>query len=169
MACSAACPFRGARISDRGHRVRRVVGEHYNWTVMLVLVIMLGVDHPPTRDDTWRWDASRQILGLVSLAIPDAFASRQCCCSVSRRRPIVRRALGHRQPLGDRRMAVEQEHFEPMRIGIVLVQLGQLAKRREIRLRRPVRCKRVAVALPLETPADGVLQRLQQHARRPSG
>ena len=28
-----------------------VLGEQYNWTLMLVLVIMLGVDHPPTRDD----------------------------------------------------------------------------------------------------------------------
>ena len=35
-----------------------VLGEHYNWTVMLVLVILLGVDHPPTRDDNVRVGAS---------------------------------------------------------------------------------------------------------------
>jgi len=47
-----------------------VVGEHYNWTLMLVLVIMLGVDHPPTRDDNVSLGWWRRILGLVSLAIP---------------------------------------------------------------------------------------------------
>lgn len=47
-----------------------VLGEHYNWTLMLVLVIMLGVDHPPTRDDNVSLGWWRRILGLVSLAIP---------------------------------------------------------------------------------------------------
>lgn len=47
-----------------------VVGEHYNWTVMLVLVIMLGVDHPPTRDDSVKLGWGRWAFGFVSLAIP---------------------------------------------------------------------------------------------------
>ena len=47
-----------------------VFGEHYNWTVMLVLVIMLGVDHPPTRDDTVPLGFWRRAIGLVSLGIP---------------------------------------------------------------------------------------------------
>jgi membrane-associated protease RseP (regulator of RpoE activity) len=47
-----------------------VVGDHYNWTLMLVLVILLGVDHPPTRDDNVSLGWWRRILGLVSLAIP---------------------------------------------------------------------------------------------------
>jgi membrane-associated protease RseP (regulator of RpoE activity) len=47
-----------------------VFGEHYNWTLMLVLVILLGVDHPPTRDDRVLLGWWRRILGLVSLAIP---------------------------------------------------------------------------------------------------
>jgi membrane-associated protease RseP (regulator of RpoE activity) len=47
-----------------------VLGEHYNWTLMLVLVIMLGVDHPPTRNDRVSLGWWRRILGLVSLAIP---------------------------------------------------------------------------------------------------
>jgi membrane-associated protease RseP (regulator of RpoE activity) len=47
-----------------------VLGDHYNWTVMLVLVILLGVDHPPTRDDSVSLGWWRQLLGLASLAIP---------------------------------------------------------------------------------------------------
>jgi membrane-associated protease RseP (regulator of RpoE activity) len=47
-----------------------VLGEHYKWTMMLVLVILLGVDHPPTRDDNVSLGWWRQILGFASLAIP---------------------------------------------------------------------------------------------------
>jgi len=47
-----------------------VLGEHYNWTVMLVLVILLGVDHPPTRDDDVKLGPVRTVIGLASLAIP---------------------------------------------------------------------------------------------------
>jgi Zn-dependent protease len=47
-----------------------VVGEHYNWTVMLVLVILLGVDHPPTRDDNVKLGPMRTAIGYASLAIP---------------------------------------------------------------------------------------------------
>jgi Zn-dependent protease len=47
-----------------------VFGQHYNWTVMLVLVILLGVDHPPTRDDNVRLGPVRTAIGIASLAIP---------------------------------------------------------------------------------------------------
>jgi membrane-associated protease RseP (regulator of RpoE activity) len=47
-----------------------VLGEHYNWTIMLVLVIMLGVDHPPTRDDNVELGWGRKVFGFLSLAIP---------------------------------------------------------------------------------------------------
>ena len=47
-----------------------VLGENYNWTVMLVLVIMLGVDHPPTSDDDVPLGFWRTLVGLASLAIP---------------------------------------------------------------------------------------------------
>lgn len=47
-----------------------VLGDHYNWIVMLVLVIMLGVDHPPTRDDNVPLGFFRTAFGLLSLAIP---------------------------------------------------------------------------------------------------
>ena len=31
-----------------------IIEEQYNWVVMLVLVLLLGVDHPPTADDDAR-------------------------------------------------------------------------------------------------------------------
>jgi hypothetical protein len=37
---------------------------------MLVLVLMIGIDHPPTRDDTIKLGPLRTIIGLLSLAIP---------------------------------------------------------------------------------------------------
>lgn len=40
------------------------------WTPMLVLVILMGVDHPPTSDDTVELDRGRWLLGILSLAIP---------------------------------------------------------------------------------------------------
>lgn len=47
-----------------------VLGDNYNWIVMLILVIFLGVDHPPTRDDNVRLGFWRTAFGLVSLGIP---------------------------------------------------------------------------------------------------
>ena len=65
---------RKARLIARGFLVTAilfvVLGDHYNWTLMLVLVILLGVDHPPTRDDTVPLGFWRQAFGLVSLGIP---------------------------------------------------------------------------------------------------
>lgn len=40
------------------------------WTPMLILVILMGVDHPPTSDDSVELDNARWALGVVSLAIP---------------------------------------------------------------------------------------------------
>jgi membrane-associated protease RseP (regulator of RpoE activity) len=40
------------------------------WTPMLVLVILLGIHHPPTADDTVELDDFRWILGVASMAIP---------------------------------------------------------------------------------------------------
>jgi membrane-associated protease RseP (regulator of RpoE activity) len=47
-----------------------VLGDHYNWTIMLVLVILLGVDHPPTRDDNVKLGLVRTVVGYASLGIP---------------------------------------------------------------------------------------------------
>lgn len=65
---------RNARLVSRSFLIAAiafvVLGDHYNWIVMLVLVIMLGVDHPPTRDDNVPLGFFRTAFGLISLAIP---------------------------------------------------------------------------------------------------
>lgn len=40
------------------------------WTPMLILVILMGVDHPPTSDDSKELDRVRFAIGAASLAIP---------------------------------------------------------------------------------------------------
>jgi hypothetical protein len=40
------------------------------WLLMALLVLLLGTDHPPTRDDTVRLGWFRGLLGAVSLLIP---------------------------------------------------------------------------------------------------
>jgi membrane-associated protease RseP (regulator of RpoE activity) len=40
------------------------------WTPMLILVILLGIHHPPTADDSVELDDYRWILGVASMAIP---------------------------------------------------------------------------------------------------
>ena len=40
------------------------------WTPMLILVILLGIHHPPTSDDSVELDDFRWILGVASMAIP---------------------------------------------------------------------------------------------------
>ncbi len=47
-----------------------IIAEQYNWIVMLVLVLLLGVDHPPTEDDSVPLGPVRWTIGLVSLLIP---------------------------------------------------------------------------------------------------
>ena len=42
----------------------------YQWVLMLLLVIVIGPDHPPTADDTAKLGPFRWTLGFVSLAIP---------------------------------------------------------------------------------------------------
>lgn len=40
------------------------------WTPMLVLVIVMGIHHPPTADDSVELDDFRWVLGVASMAIP---------------------------------------------------------------------------------------------------
>ena len=47
-----------------------IASEAYFWVVFLVLVLLLGADHPPTADDRCRLGWFRQILGWASLLIP---------------------------------------------------------------------------------------------------
>jgi membrane-associated protease RseP (regulator of RpoE activity) len=42
----------------------------YNWVVMVVVVTLLGVDHPPIRDADRPPGRLRTILGLAALLIP---------------------------------------------------------------------------------------------------
>ncbi len=43
---------------------------NWMWSVMLLLVLLMGPDHPPTRDDSVRLGWFRTTLGLLSLSIP---------------------------------------------------------------------------------------------------
>ena len=47
-----------------------VFAENWSLGVMVMLVLLMGTDHPPTRDDTARLGAIRTVLGYTSLLIP---------------------------------------------------------------------------------------------------
>ena len=44
--------------------------EQYGWVIMIVVVTLLGTDHPPTADDHCELGRTRRIIGWLSLAIP---------------------------------------------------------------------------------------------------
>ncbi len=47
-----------------------VLTELYAWSVMLILILIMGPDHPPTRDDSVRLGWFRTAIGWLSLLIP---------------------------------------------------------------------------------------------------
>jgi membrane-associated protease RseP (regulator of RpoE activity) len=47
-----------------------VLTQQYSWTLMIVIVTLIGVDHPPTADDSVPLGWWRTALGIASLAIP---------------------------------------------------------------------------------------------------
>jgi membrane-associated protease RseP (regulator of RpoE activity) len=47
-----------------------IATDSYGWLLMLVIVILMGVNHPPTANDREELGLGRTILGLISLAIP---------------------------------------------------------------------------------------------------
>jgi hypothetical protein len=47
-----------------------VIGGQYTWTLMLIIVTLIGVDHPPTSNDRVPLGWARTIVGTLSLAIP---------------------------------------------------------------------------------------------------
>ncbi len=47
-----------------------LVSEQYGWVLMIVLVTLMGTDHPPTADDSVPLGWPRRLLGWASLAIP---------------------------------------------------------------------------------------------------
>jgi Zn-dependent protease len=65
---------RGAHRLARGLLVASIVfilaAETYFWAIMLVLVILLGTDHPPTADDRCRLGLVRRMIGWLALLIP---------------------------------------------------------------------------------------------------
>lgn len=47
------------------------IQKHYIWILMTVLILfVIGVDHPPTKDDTVEIGWFRKVLGAISLSIP---------------------------------------------------------------------------------------------------
>ena len=47
-----------------------VLADAYIWSLMLILVILIGTDHPPTSDDSVELGPVRWTIGVLSLAIP---------------------------------------------------------------------------------------------------
>jgi membrane-associated protease RseP (regulator of RpoE activity) len=65
---------RGAHSLARGLLILAIIfvlyTEQYGWVVMLVIVIVLGIDHPPTADDNIEIGPVRRALGWLALLIP---------------------------------------------------------------------------------------------------
>lgn len=59
-----------ARISLLAAIVFVVLAKAHIWTLMIVLVTLMGTDHPPTSNDRIRLGWGRFVLGCFSLAIP---------------------------------------------------------------------------------------------------
>ncbi len=47
-----------------------LAAEQYNWVLMLVLVILIGTDHPPTANDHVPLGWHRRVIGWAALSIP---------------------------------------------------------------------------------------------------
>lgn len=47
-----------------------VYTDSYSWSLMVLLILLMGTDHPPTRDDDVRLGPLRIALGWLSLLIP---------------------------------------------------------------------------------------------------
>lgn len=47
-----------------------VLADVYMWSLMVLIVMFIGADHPPTRDDTVPLGWFRRLLGYTSLSIP---------------------------------------------------------------------------------------------------
>lgn len=65
---------RRAHLLGRGLLVASILfvlaTEQYGWVLMIVLVTLIGTDHPPTADDRVPLGWPRRLLGWASLAIP---------------------------------------------------------------------------------------------------
>ena len=65
---------RRAHVLGRGLLVASILfvlaTEQYGWVLMIVLVTLIGTDHPPTADDAVPLGWPRRLLGWAALAIP---------------------------------------------------------------------------------------------------
>ena len=65
---------RGAHTLARGLLIAAILfvllTEQYGWVVMLVIIIIMGIDHPPTIDDSQQLNPLRRAIGWLSLLIP---------------------------------------------------------------------------------------------------
>jgi len=65
---------RGSHTLGRGLLIAAIIfvlfTEQYGWVVMLVIIIVLGVDHPPTVDDSEPLNPVRRAIGWLALLIP---------------------------------------------------------------------------------------------------
>jgi membrane-associated protease RseP (regulator of RpoE activity) len=65
---------RGAHTLARGLLVAAIIfvlfTEQYGWVVMLVIIILLGIDHPPMADDYEPLNPMRRAIGWLALLIP---------------------------------------------------------------------------------------------------
>ncbi len=65
---------RGAHSLARGVLILSIIfvllTEQYGWIVMLIVIILLGVDHPETADDRIELNNFRRALGWLALLIP---------------------------------------------------------------------------------------------------
>lgn len=59
-----------ARLFVMGAIAFIVISNQLSWILMLLLVMMIGIEHPPTSDDSVELGPFRRALGLCSLAIP---------------------------------------------------------------------------------------------------
>ena len=62
---------------------------------MIALVLLIGTDHPPTRDDTVKLGWFRTILGYASLLIPSSASCPICSSKHAYARPgsLARRLI----------------------------------------------------------------------------
>lgn len=59
-----------ARIFLLGVMAFIIVSGQFGWTLMAMIVTLIGVDHPPTADDSVPLGTGRAVLGALSLVIP---------------------------------------------------------------------------------------------------
>jgi Zn-dependent protease len=65
---------RGAHSLARGLLIVAIIfvlyTEQYGWVVMLVVIILLGIDHPPMDEDNEPLNPIRRAIGWLALLIP---------------------------------------------------------------------------------------------------